>query len=88
MARVALLALDLDCAAFADVPLLALSALDDPCVDSRGMPLGSGSEYCTFVLTECGGHLGFLMSRLDWRNESYDNVLACEWFGALMKKSE
>lgn len=71
-----------------DVPLLALSALDDPCVDSRGMPVGSGSEFCTFVLTETGGHLGFFRNAWDWRSENYADILACEWIAALMQPSK
>jgi predicted alpha/beta-fold hydrolase len=69
-----------------DVPLLAISAVDDPCVDSLGMPRGSGSEFCTFVLTQRGGHLGFLQSGLRVREERYSDLLACQWIGALIKQ--
>lgn len=69
-----------------DVPLLALSALDDPCVDSRGMPVGSGSEFCTFVLTDAGGHLGFFRNALNWRTLNYADCLAVQWIGALIQQ--
>lgn len=69
-----------------DVPFLALSALDDPCVESRGMPLDAGSEHCAFVLTHCGGHLGFLQRGWQWRSTSYADQLACEWITALLEE--
>ena len=67
------------------VPTLAISARDDPCVDSTGMPMGSGSEWCTFVMSECGGHLGFLRDGWNWRGTSWCDELAVQWIGALIK---
>lgn len=44
------------------VPLLLISARDDPVVNEEGIPIKQTmeSEYIMMVLSEMGGHLGFL----------------------------
>lgn len=62
-------------------PLLCVSALDDPVVDSRGMPLYTcENPKVAFVLAETGGHLGFTEFSWDFLRASWIDRVVEEWF--------
>lgn len=44
------------------IPLLLISAIDDPVVNEEGIPIKNAekSDYIMLVVTSKGGHLGFL----------------------------
>ncbi|GAA6011575.1 hypothetical protein JCM11491_004693 [Sporobolomyces phaffii] len=65
------------------VPFLGISALDDPIVDSSGIPFEAvqDNEYLTFAVTKHGGHLGWFSGF--WRPRRWVVNPVVEWLSAL-----
>lgn len=66
-------------------PLLLISARDDPVVEEEGIPIQQAlsSEYIMLVLTEMGGHLGFLEG---WwpKEQNWSDRLIVRFFSGLL----
>lgn len=64
-----------------DTPVLALSALDDPFLPMRVLPLAekAASPAVDFRTTPVGGHVGFISGRAPWRCEYWAEELAVRW---------
>ena len=68
------------------VPLLCVSAADDPIVAAAGMPLDElTSPNAIFVLANTGGHLGFGEYSRDWLTVSWIDRVAKDFFGGLVQ---
>ncbi|GAA5931595.1 uncharacterized protein JCM15063_001512 [Sporobolomyces koalae] len=65
------------------VPFLGISALDDPIVDSTGIPFEAAQEnpYLTFAVTKHGGHLGWFSGLFRPRRWVVKPVV--EWLSAI-----
>ncbi len=65
------------------IPVLFINAADDPFMDIKAYPEQRirENEHLFGVLTERGGHLGFMQSAgwLGLSNRTWDEVLAAEW---------
>lgn len=64
-----------------DTPVLALSAIDDPFLPMRVLPLAkaAASPAVDFRITPLGGHVGFVSGRAPWRCEYWAEELAVKW---------
>lgn len=65
------------------VPFLGISALDDPIVDSSGIPFEAveDNEWLTFAVTKHGGHLGWFSGLFQPRRWIVKPVV--EWLSAI-----
>jgi len=66
-----------------DVPMLCLSAKDDPVADWKGMPLDASNPNVTFVSTETGGHLGWIECSWHPLAQTWCDRAALAWLSAL-----
>jgi predicted alpha/beta-fold hydrolase len=68
------------------LPLLVVNAKDDPLVPPNAIPVEKlkNNSSVVAVLTECGGHLGWL----DWLGNNWFNRVAVEYIQALLKLQE
>lgn len=69
------------------VPLLCVSAANDPIVCGTGMPLHSSrNEQVAFVLTEGGGHLGWIENSWNGLSECWVDRVVDQFFSQLKCK--
>jgi predicted alpha/beta-fold hydrolase len=63
------------------VPTLCISAADDPFLPPEVLPRvrTAASPAVTFVITEHGGHVGFIGGRVPWRPEYWAEERIVEW---------
>lgn len=71
------------------IPLLCISAADDPVIDGNGQPtFTSNNPNVIFAVTETGGHLGYSEARWDWRFESWADRCAAAFISGVLQHRE
>ncbi|KDR20893.1 phospholipase ABHD3-like isoform X2 [Zootermopsis nevadensis] len=68
-----------------EVPMLCLSARDDPIQPYEGIPVeeASKSKYVAIVITQYGGHIGFLEGLFPARRDEYICRLFTQYFNGI-----
>ncbi|CAD7697047.1 unnamed protein product [Ostreobium quekettii] len=69
------------------VPFLCVQALDDPIAVKEAIPYEDleRNPYCTLVLTETGGHLGWVQAKEPY-GAPWSDVVSAEWLASVMKE--